>query len=377
MVAIVMIGVVWLVIGIALAIAFGNMAERKGYSAAAFGALVFFLGVIGMIVVAFLPDKRAREEREAKQHAELVAALQSQAVGMAVVPRQPLGVEMAKVAVSAGLPDPQKPIAPGRYERLTEDDRMLYTTGSPILIEMSALLKNTQTGAIMAQVTFRSISDEPIFAVVADVGAEDIIGERLQGVDGFQYLDLKATRGERFGSQTPVHLPDARTRTLTVHVRKVIFADRSRWEAPTEARWEPIPRQQTLEEALGDSELAGQYRREVSAWKEYVPQRNLALIVYAPQEFSDFWLCTCGEVNRRDESSCRYCGVGFERAVRALDRTDLEAHLREFKEEEEQREEQRFESDQAWQYSKLVMCAVAIIIFLLFLFAALVPIGRR
>jgi hypothetical protein len=51
---------VWLAIGVALALWSGSAARRKGYSYGLGFVLGLFLGLIGRIIVGVLPDKRPR-----------------------------------------------------------------------------------------------------------------------------------------------------------------------------------------------------------------------------------------------------------------------------------------------------------------------------
>lgn len=51
---------IWLIVGIVFGIASGKVAEKKGYSYNAFGALGFFLGAIGLIVALVMPDKAVK-----------------------------------------------------------------------------------------------------------------------------------------------------------------------------------------------------------------------------------------------------------------------------------------------------------------------------
>jgi cadmium resistance protein CadD (predicted permease) len=303
-------------VDIILAIVFGKMAARKGYSAIGFGILVFFLGLVGMIVVAVLPDKARAEREEA-----LVSALQSHAVGAAGSGQ----TSATRLTAVAKLPDPEYKLAtPGRYERLSQNRAMYYTSGSPIIEMASALLKDTQTGAIIAQTKFKNISDKPITAVVVDIDAEDVTGEQLQGIYNFQYLDITASRGKSFGGEIPVHLPDTRTRSFTLHTHKVLFADGSFWEPAAEAEWEPIPRK-TLKRALGEQELVEQYRRETTTLAKLVPAR-----------FSDIWLCACGEINHGDDRFCYNCGLGADQTDHTLHKAELKAQLAEFQKRERQ-----------------------------------------
>jgi hypothetical protein len=113
---------------------------------------------------------------------------------------------------------------------------------------------------------------------VVDIYAQDITGTALPGVENFQYLDMNIQCGTRFGSKFPIYLPDARTRSFSLVVRRVVFLDGSFWEpAPEARRWEEIPAQQKLSEALGSAELVEQYRRDTNEKARFVPAAFLDL----------------------------------------------------------------------------------------------------
>ncbi|MDR2586789.1 MAG: DUF6273 domain-containing protein [Coriobacteriales bacterium] len=330
---------VLLAIDIALAVVFGKLAARKGYSAALFGTLVFFFGIIPMIVIAVLPDKVSAKREEA-----LLAALQSQ-----TAEATPGQMAATGSAISAQLPDPEGPASQGRYERLWAERAMFYTKGSPIVELASALLKDTQSGTVIAQVKFKSISKNPLTAVIVDIDAEDVSGKPLQGIEDFQYLDLAASSGDEFGAEVAVYLPDARTRDFTVFVRKVIFADGSSWEPVTGTEWKPVPRK-TLEEALEDSELVEQYQRDTNMKAEFVPV-----------ELSDIWLCACGEVNHSSEKICYRCGLEFRQATQSLDRAGLEKRLTGFREMRRRKErEQAIQRRKAIRIGAIVLSIVIV-----------------
>ena len=346
-----------LAIDIGLAYFFGKMAGRKGHNGVAFGILVFFLGLVGMIIVALLPDK-VRAEREARQMEALTTALQQQAV-RAAGPTAQSGY--AALPADAGLPDPQKGVLPGeRYEQLLVDDR-LYTEGSPVLILASALVKDRQTGAIIVQVKFKSLSDKEIEAVIIDVSAEDITGGRLPGVEGFQYLDLGAVREDVFGSKVPVHMPDTRTRSFDISIRKVVFTDLSSWEPGARSEWLDAPPRQRLKEVLGDSGLIEQYRRD-----------TYHMATYVPEQFSDLWFCTCRGTNRNDEGTCCRCGLARSLVFGSLDLTGLGARLAQYREEEwrEQQERDLAERKRAEDEKKKNIIWLAVVAFIVVLLAA-------
>jgi hypothetical protein len=324
-----------LTVNIILAAVFGNLASKKGHSRAAYGTLVFFFGLIGMIVVIALPDRAS-------------AASGQPTAAYAVIP--------------AGLPDPRSPSTQGRYERLSAEGRTFYASGSPVLMAASALLKDTQTGTVIAQAVFRNIMNQPLSAVVVNVEAKDIVGEQLQGIANFQYLDLNTTRGVEFGSATPIYLPDARTRGFTIVVRRVVFTDGSFWEAPAGLRWYPAPRQQVLQDVLGDEGLVRQYQRDTSARARFVPV-----------SLSDLWFCSCGEVNHTDESACHSCGLRVKQATKALDRAGLEQRLTGWEQQAKQEQERRLKRIVKKASIAVASAAVVTVVALAVFYGAIEP----
>lgn len=113
-----------------------------------------------------------------------------------------------------------------RYERLFSlPEKNLYSAGAPIVIAAGALLKDNQTGNVLAQLKFRNISGKNIKAVTVSIVPVDTLGQPLGENTVYQYLDFNAVRDAEFGQKTPVILPSPSTRKFTVSVSEVIFAD--------------------------------------------------------------------------------------------------------------------------------------------------------
>jgi hypothetical protein len=253
------------------------------------------------------------------------AIADSQNGGMPVVSRE------ATTSASASSAEPSSPqglISQDRYEQLIADDRVLYLTGSPVLIVAAALLMDTQTGTLVARAKFKNISDKPISALTVDIAAEDSAGRQLQGIRGFQYLDLGAMRGDEFGADISIRLPDAKTHSFSLIVREAIFADGSFWEESARARWEVIAPQQTLQDKFGDDGLIEMYQMHTNERAHLVPAR-----------FSDLWLCACGEVNHSDDESCLSCGLSLEKATLFLSEAILEEDLAWYRDEQRESKE--------------------------------------
>lgn len=182
-----------------------------------------------------------------------------------------------------------------RYTRLFSLPGSLYTPKAPLLIMAGALLKDNVTGQVLAQVKYKNLGAKPIKALTVSLQALDTRGLPLGQPVEHQYLDLSAPRDSEFGQKEPIPFPDANTRGFSAQVRQVIFSDNSIWEAEGQP-WESLPEQQTLEQALGDTELCKEYRSRFPG------------AAFFPREDGPLWRCTCGAWNEEGENTCHLCG---------------------------------------------------------------------
>lgn len=111
-----------------------------------------------------------------------------------------------------------------RYSGLFSLPENLYAAGSPVVIAAGALLKDNQTGKVLAQLKLRNIDRQTIKAATVSVEPLDTVGSPLGAPVTYQYLDLHADRDVDFGQRVPVVLPDAATRSFAASVVQVIFA---------------------------------------------------------------------------------------------------------------------------------------------------------
>lgn len=207
-----------------------------------------------------------------------------------------------------------------RYTKLFTLSGNLYSDNAPVIIAAGALLKDNQTGKVLAQLKLKNITPKTIKALKVVIKCFDVSGAEIEGAE-YQYLDLSAARNTEFGQQVAVPLPDRVTRSFSVACTSVIFSNNFAWEAEESAVWESLPKQQNLENSLGN--LSQQYRRDTS------PQSR-----FAPLEYGDLWLCSCGAVNKRGESQCCSCGVSRNTIFSALNTEALAQHQSQFEAEE-------------------------------------------
>lgn len=194
-----------------------------------------------------------------------------------------------------------------RYSRLFVLPENLYAVDSPVVIAAGTLLKDNQTGKIVAQLKFRSISNKIIKAVKVRLDLLDTAGNSIGEPVVFDYLDLSASRDAEFGQKTPVPISEIKARSYAAAVLEVVFADISTWTA-SDTLWKSLPRQKTLNAIFGNTELVKQYKIAVGSD-----------CTYYPLEEKDIWYCTCGTLNKKDES-CNAC----HRTMFELQSIDLE-----------------------------------------------------
>lgn len=240
-----------------------------------------------------------------------------------------------------------------RYSKLYSLPENLYAAGSPVLIAAGALLKDNQTGKVIAQLKMRNISQKPIKAAMVSIRPLDTVGNPLGGKTEYQYLDLSVARDEDFGQKVPVALPDAATRAFTASVEEIVFADNSIWTATGEP-WEVLDTPGSLR-SIGDAELIKQFRMKYGN-----NCKNLPLIE------KDLWYCACGELNRQGEAECHSCQKSFA-LLKQIDMDELrkESDIRVAAEKEQAEKEAAAAKAHAKKMGRIAAIVVPILVVLI------------
>ena len=188
-----------------------------------------------------------------------------------------------------------------RFQPIFTLPENLYLEGSPVRIASGALLRDSMTGQIFAQLTMQNIGSAPVKGAKVVIRSLDIAGRSLGLPAIFPYLDFVAERGAFFGQQVMIPLQDYTTRAFSVVLTEVVYADSTIWAAPAGGEWTPLEPQKPLAEALGDPEIVKQYQLRFGADAAFRPDRC-----------ADLWRCACGGVNREGETACYACGKQAE-----------------------------------------------------------------
>ena len=199
-----------------------------------------------------------------------------------------------------------------RFEKLFSLPPNLYSNGSPVIISAGSLLKDTETGKIVVQIKYHSVSSTPIKALKVDVTAYDVSGKEIEGVNDYQYLDLNINNGQEFGSNKAIVLPSSIARSFSIKNASVVFCDGS--AVNISFPLDTLPEAKTLVTEFSDVELAKQYQLKTNK-----------SAIYLPFVTDKLWFCSCGTWN--SAHICTNCGLNKEKAVESLDTSTLEPEM--------------------------------------------------
>ena len=244
-----------------------------------------------------------------------------------------------------------------RYSKVFSLPENLYAEGAPVVIAAGALLKDNQTGRVVAQLKLRNISPKTIKAATVSLSPMNTVGNPLGDAVSYEYLDLNSTRDTDFGSKSAIPMPDITTRSFSAAVVEVIFTDNSVWNA-SDAAWEALKSPEALTSRL-DSEMVKQFRIEYGSGA-----RNFFL------EQKDLWHCVCGAVNRQGETKCHSC----RKPIYDLKKLDLEA-LREHKEQRLVKEQEQAAKKAAATQKTMKTLAAVLVVAAVFCIVASFAVG--
>ena len=191
-----------------------------------------------------------------------------------------------------------------RFERLFQIPDNQYIEGSPVILSAGALLKDNETGSIIAQLKFQSVSEKRIKAVKVSLTAFDISKTEVQGVSDYQYLELNICNGQEFGGNKAIVMPVSVVRSFTLSSIVVVFQDSSIWDSCESLS--ALPPKNKLSTVLHQSELEKQYRLNTNDHAEFSPNEN-----------SGLWQCFCGTWN--SGKTCTKCRILKDNAFSAMD----------------------------------------------------------
>lgn len=191
-----------------------------------------------------------------------------------------------------------------RFEHLFGLPENLYAVESPIIVVAGALLKDKHSGKVLVQLKFKNISKYIVKALKIQLTAYDAMGEVIEGFREYQYLDLQVTPGKIFGVNKAIIMPKAETRSFMIQAIKVALNNGSVQSISMPLA--PLPKPESLNAILKQSEVLKQFRIEINE-----------KATYSPQEVNNIWRCSCGEWNGTD--TCSGCEMSKQQLFSVYD----------------------------------------------------------
>lgn len=115
-----------------------------------------------------------------------------------------------------------------RYKRLFALPENLHTEDAPVVIMAGALLKDNQTGRVMAQLKLKNVSEETIKSVKVSIQAFGKSGVEAKEIH-YEYANISVKSGEEFGSKTPIELNN-KILYYSAVITEVLFENGTAWK---------------------------------------------------------------------------------------------------------------------------------------------------
>ena len=115
-----------------------------------------------------------------------------------------------------------------RYKRLFALPENLHTEDAPVVIMAGALLKDNQTGRVMAQLKLKNVSEETIKSVKVSIQAFGKSRAEAKEIH-YEYANISVKSGEEFGSKTPIELNN-KILYYSAVITEVLFENGTAWK---------------------------------------------------------------------------------------------------------------------------------------------------
>ncbi len=115
-----------------------------------------------------------------------------------------------------------------RYKRLFALPENLHTEDAPVVIMAGALLKDNQTGRVLAQLKLKNVSEETIKSVKVSIQAFGKSGAEAKEIH-YEYADISVKSGEEFGSKTPIEMNN-KILYYSAVITEVLFENGTAWK---------------------------------------------------------------------------------------------------------------------------------------------------
>ena len=249
----------------------------------------------------------------------------------------------------------------------------MYTVGSPVVVIGGELLRDRYSDATSIMLEMLNIFNKIIISAKVEIIPLDDTGKIRGDSFIYYYYGIYASRGDTFGTQTFISIPDKLVKRFRVAVIEVSFTDETKWVSSSkEAEWKFLREQRAIQDSTDDQDLIKQSRYKYGNQCKYVPLKC-----------ADLWFCCCGEINRKEEETCYNWStpqkIVYDFDLDALHREKNERLQNEFEEERDYYDVENDVSQPSVNYTsadnsiiKTVLAAIGVIAII-----AILVIGRN
>lgn len=118
-----------------------------------------------------------------------------------------------------------------RFKQIVKNEKESYIEDCPVMLEAYAILRDLKENRVLIQLKLKNCAKDTIKSVTVSVNALNHMGDCVEIIEAFHYLDVNATSDESFGTKKPIYLfGDAIVKTIEVFIDKVEFSDGTIWE---------------------------------------------------------------------------------------------------------------------------------------------------
>jgi len=208
---------------------------------------------------------------------------------------------------------------------------------SPIYIEKSRILYDTETEDLLFQVSFRNIDDEDIKLVCFRATTYDEEGKILKKNVPIKIVG-KFIGLESHSNKEPIIIEDKKTTDIKLVIDYVVYYDDSKWVNNGKREGSILKTKKYIDNYEFTKAL--KYKNIKVSLNNY------------PIFTEDYYICSCGKLNKITNKHCIECGHSKEEIQNLFDEENVKQLIEEYHKQEEE-DKKKYEEELEEKYQQL------------------------
>lgn len=190
----------------------------------------------------------------------------------------------------------------------------------PVVLLESAIIKDTVDDKILLRNTFENNGEQNIIAIAISINAKDVFGNDIdfnsESSLEYIYQDMVFEPHSKFGNKIAIDLPE-NARKVEIEIKSIVLGNGEIISSNSE-NIVNIPKKQDLK-----------------CHREYLAMfdDNNILPQFYYSESSNAWRCTCGEINKISDASCKKCNRTNDFVKRTFTEENIAKKISDLKQE--------------------------------------------